>query len=203
MYAVLSSLYFFIVFKLFSDVQLKADICLLRDNIYIRKMAAHFPISCDALIWHSATLLLPATHMAPLTFHPPSDPAWELLLHELWDMHGCWRTQMAFCSALPDRPNFPFLCQIPHYCLFLSSPSLPSTFSTFLPVVIPTVASAWAWQIGSPGAHLVCSAAVEASASISDLLWPCHGLCGTKNPFPICKETNSKRKIISKLKMKA
>lgn len=51
-------------------------------------MAVHFPSSCDALIWHCATLLLPAEHMAFLTLHPPSDPAWELLLHELQDMHG-------------------------------------------------------------------------------------------------------------------
>lgn len=67
-------------------------------------MAVHIASSCDELIWHSATPLLPAKHMAPLTLHPPSDPAWELLR----DMHGGWRTQVAFCFALPDRPTFSF-----------------------------------------------------------------------------------------------
>ena len=71
-------------------------------------MAVHFPSSCCALIWHSATPLMPAEHMAPLTLHPPSDPAWEMLLHELRDSHGGWRAQVAFCFAFHDKPTFSF-----------------------------------------------------------------------------------------------
>lgn len=78
-------------------------------------------------------------------------------------------------------PFFPFHCQILHHCLFLSSPFTALNFLFFLPTVIPSVASAGACQIGSPGAHLVCSAAAKASASTSDLFWPCPGLCSTKS----------------------
>lgn len=78
-------------------------------------------------------------------------------------------------------PLFPFHSEILHHCLFFSSPSLPWTFSSFLFSITPTVAHRRAWQIGSPGAHSVYSAAAEASASVSDLFWPCCRLGGTKS----------------------
>lgn len=53
---------------------------------YRSRYDSTFPSSCDALIWHSTALLLPAKHMAPLTLYPPSDLVWELLPHALRDI---------------------------------------------------------------------------------------------------------------------
>lgn len=104
------------------------------------EVTAHFPSSRGALVWHSAALLLPAKHMAPSTLHPPSDPVWELLPHELWDRKACWKIEVAFFLAFPDRPLFPFLCKILYHCIFLSFPSVPFYFLLFLAVVAPTEA---------------------------------------------------------------
>lgn len=49
---------FFLIFKQFYDVHLKGDFSFRRVDIYISKMAAYFPSSCNALIWHCATTLL-------------------------------------------------------------------------------------------------------------------------------------------------
>lgn len=161
-------------------------------------MAMHISGSCDALIWRSATPLLPAEHMAPLDLTS--------------SLHGncCCTSSKIHMEAkglrwyfvwnfLPDPP-FPSQWQIFYHCGFLSSPSMHSSISDFLPTVIPTVASVLAWQIGNRGAKSLHSGAAAASASTSDLFWPCHGLCSTKS-CSYLKELYSKTKINSKAKM--
>lgn len=102
--------------------------------------------------------------MVPLTLPLHSNPVWELLLHELLDINGDWKTQVAFWYAFPDRSSLFLFITI--FSLSFFSPliqySKPSPFlSTFLSPfpVIPTATSMWAMQLDSPSTHLVCSAA--------------------------------------------
>lgn len=119
---------FFLVFKQFYDVHLKGDLSFRRGDIYISKMAAYFPSSCNALIWHCATTLLAAWHVVPLTLHFHSNPVWELLLHELLDINGDWRTQVAFWYAFLDRSSL---------FLFITRFSLSFSLLSFNTVNLP------------------------------------------------------------------
>lgn len=148
-------------------MHLKVNLCFQRNEKYVSKMAMHFPSSCNALIWHCAIPMLAAYHMAPLTLYPPSDPLRDLLLQELWDAHGDWRTHLAFWFSFPDRLIFfHFPCQILNYCLFFFL--LAFTALNFLLFPFPLQSSSYYkqcvnladWQSRCPSILFCCNRSI-------------------------------------------